>query len=247
VALTAGAVLVSGVIACLMAPVTSMVQVSSRAAPPGGQLVRAQLTADLTSAADIAVQLQYTMRVDSGAERVPLALLRWRGVSVDELQASVQGEPVALQFTEQGRRTSGWIELPSRLQQRELHIELQYHVRSAAPGPRVRIPVLAVLWPPADARPGVFTAEVRMRSERRAARAFPTSLRSVPAGGPYHASLQVVPSIIAFSIGNQAELQRAPPSSEAVAQPGFVFWGLFVVLGGICVLYLLWLWRTERA
>ena len=33
---------------------------------------------------------------------------------------------------------------------------------------------------------------------------------------------------------------------RSILEAGFIFWGLFLTFGVIVVLYIVWMWRTER-
>ncbi len=62
---------------------------------------------------------------------------------------------------------------------------------------RVHVPVLSVPWPPAEARPGTFHAEVRVPPDWKVTQVFPTGLRASAADPELLVGdLPVVPSVI---------------------------------------------------
>jgi hypothetical protein len=194
-----------------------------------GRLVAAELDAVLDSAGHvISVQLSYTLQ-PHGATEVVLAAVRFGEVTLADVHAN--GLPLTLTPDASGLRPTVRVPLPAR---DTVALDISYNVRNPGrdPGP-VRIPILAVLWPPEQALAGVFVARVSLPAGSVAFDAFPSTLRRTH-GDTYETELHVLPAMITFSAA-----ARAPWPSVITGIELLVFVGL--VLAGIVG------WRRFRA
>lgn len=184
------------------------------------------------------MRIRYDLRVPAGANDVPVAAVLFAGAAIED--ASGDGVPLSLTGA---RRSTGTMPVRRSDTARELSIQVAYRVRLASPvldegssPQRIRVPVLAVLWPPMEATPGRFSAEIELPSGLNARPVFPAAAQAGSAGAArpgLYATLPVVPALVAFDVGMGDDA-------------GFVFWGLFVAFLTIVILYALWMLRIER-
>lgn len=155
------------------------------------------------------VRVDYRLR-GGGLEtaRVPFTVLELGGGRVTGLAARAAGVPLDVVWGEgRGQRRSGTIRLPGsgpvQAGDGAMDIVVTYTVRGAlGRSGRAVVPVVAVAWPPAEALPGTFRAEVRPPKGLEAYDVFPAGLRADPGeegGDVYRTELPVLPSILAFS------------------------------------------------
>jgi hypothetical protein len=182
------------------------------------------------------MRLRYEVEADAGARQVPVSLLDFSGAAVEAPRFRVSGAdvPVPLQAESHGRRI-GNVPIDAATAGNVI-IEIEYAVRSLD-SRRVRLPLVAVLWPPAQALPGVFTGELRLDGGLAAFNTFPATLRegNAQAGArAYTLSMPVLPAVVSFHI--------------AEAAPAFTLAG---ILDAVVVLLTLafcgLLWRQFRA
>lgn len=197
---------------------------------------------------DARVRLRYRLRVPSGVALVPVAALRFHGFVIEDVVWN--GAPVTLAGD---RRLVAELPVSGGAAAGDVTVDASYRVRvvatgDAPSGTRVRVPVLAVLWPPAQATPGTFTAEVEASPGVTLRPVFPAGMRAagdVP--GVFRVSLPVAPAMLAFDLpGDRPSAAPARDEAAGAANPGWPFWGLFAAFGAIVALYVVWLRRVER-
>lgn len=234
---------------------------------PSGSLLEADLTVEAVAPGPLRVELTYRLRPDPGLERIPIRALPVRGVRAVGPTARVWEDPVSFSLDVDGSgMLVGTVPLPAPARPDDVVVlRLRYRVvreAEAGDGP-VRVPVLAVPWPPAEALPGTFSVRVDLPAGTRMEEGFPASW-SVDAEAPtedlarYRAELPVLPAFVSFRAGGVGATGGRPraggpparevtaPVAELVRRAGFVFWGLFAVFGATVALYLVWMVREER-
>jgi hypothetical protein len=189
------------------------------------------------------VALHYVVR-PAGAHAVTVAALAFAPATFSDVEVIVEGRasPLAL---EPGaglgaHKLGGTVPLPAGAGD-TIAFDIRYAVvlpASAGRESRIRLPVVAVMWPPAEALPGTFAVTLDVRADAHIRGAFPSLLRETAltsAARSYGADMQVVPSMIAFDLGG-----GDPPrlTLEAMLDAGVIaLLLLFAVLG----------WRHVRA
>jgi hypothetical protein len=174
-----------------------------------GRLIRAELTVvPEASASEIAVRMQYSLR-PAGDTVVPLSIVLFDSASISDVHVSLDGRTVPVEGLADGSTShrSGTIRLaPSSAAMDSLRLDLDYTVHTRENGNRVRIqvPVMAVTWPPEEAGPRTFLATLQAPPGYSAWDPLPSGLREIRHDGGarwYEASLQVVPAIFSFRLG----------------------------------------------
>ncbi|MCY4647386.1 MAG: hypothetical protein OXE73_10985 [Gammaproteobacteria bacterium] len=184
----------------------------------GGQVVRVAVSADAreTGAAD--VSMSYRLEVEPGMRVVPFTLLLFAPASVAEVSAQVGGEALAVRMPGAGGpRLEGGIELPTALAASgQLSLDVGYRVEGAVRedggGVRIVLPMLAVDWAPAEARPGMFQAEVTLPEGMEAREIFPVTVSGGATPGMARASLQVLPAVV--------QVRARPEGNLGLSLPG---------------------------
>jgi hypothetical protein len=171
-----------------------------------GSLVRGDASATVFGdGAPARVALRYVLRPGAGATEIPLTVLLF-GTALTDVQARVDGAAAALELrpVDSRVRLRGVLALPGGSNADSVVIELLYGVTGAAArGDRIRLPILAVTWPPAGARPGTFRGRVEVSAGLIAYNAFPSVLRALPSSDSsptYGFDLPVVPAVLAFDL-----------------------------------------------
>ena len=190
------------------------------AAPLAGQgyLVGAELRAALEhDPGQAEVRIRYRLRPDSAGAEVRLAALPVAGVQLVEVSADVGGagrSPLLLTRRVDGPaagRLEGHIRLPAGTPAgSEVSLDLYYRVIAPTTGSpvsrRIELPVLAVLWVPERAVPGVFRGTVSVHPGLEIGAAFPADLGRDPGriredgGHEYAFDLPVAPALLAFTL-----------------------------------------------
>ena len=184
----------------------------------GGQVVRVAMTADARAPGAALVAMNYELEVAAGTGAVPFTLLLFAPATVGEITAQVGGEALALRMTDAAApRLEGEIELPAALRSTEqLSLELGYRVgdavREEGEGVQVVLPMLAVDWAPAEARPGMFQAEVLLPEGMEARDIFPVTPSGGATPGVARADLQVLPAVV--------QVRALPKGSVGLSLPG---------------------------
>ncbi len=210
-----------------------------------GVLERADLRAYvLPDSGIVRVEIRYEARA-RGETSLPLAVLDFAGITVEMLEATVDGVATDVALTSSagpgGRATSNVAIQPQSATDSSTDITLRYNVRLPAIGAarsRVRIPVVAALWPPAEPRPGTVRTEVQLPVGFGVWNAFPASLRDAPSnpGTMVHsADLPVLPALVSFDVRRGSA--PAIPFATVLDTLVLVFLGLFMMLG----------WRSFRS
>ena len=183
-----------------------------------GQVIRVDVSADAreTGAAD--VSMSYRLEVEPGIRVVPFTLLLFAPASVAEVSAQVGGEALAVRMPGAGGpRLEGEIELPAALgASGQVSLDVGYRVEGAVRedggGVRIVLPMLAVDWAPAEARPGMFQAEVTLPEGMEAREIFPVTVSGGATPGMARASLQVLPAVV--------QVRARPEGNLGLSLPG---------------------------
>ena len=184
----------------------------------GGQVVRVAMTADARAPGAALVSMNYELEVAAGTGAVPFTLLLFAPATVGEITAQAGEEALALRMTDAAApRLEGEIELPAALRSTgQLSLELGYRVgdavREEGAGVRVVLPMLAVDWAPAEARPGMFQAEVMLPEGMEAREIFPVTPSGGATPGVARADLQVLPAVV--------QVRALPEGSVGLSLPG---------------------------
>jgi hypothetical protein len=196
------------------------------------KLVSADGLIDATLHERIRVELTYLVDLagdDGGRSTIPLEGIAFRPAQVESVTASIDGEPFHLDMVSTGvGRLTGAVVLPPGRTGR-IELILTYFVTSGFEGDdpyRIRIPILAVGWPAAEALPGVFQAEALLAANLKVFESFPSGLvtNSGQAGsvGRFQLDLPAIPALISL---------RATSGDVA-------FGGLIQILDGLVLLAL---------
>ena len=184
----------------------------------GGQVVRVEVSADARETGAAVVSINYRLELDPATDAVPFTLLLFAPAHVEEISAQVDGEVLPVRMTEaRAPRLEGEIELPAGVASSgQVALDVGYRVtdavREEGAGVRVGLPMLAVDWAPAEARPGVFQAEVMLPEGMVAREIFPVTPTGGSAPGMARASLQVLPAVV--------QVRARPEGSLGLSLPG---------------------------
>lgn len=184
----------------------------------GGRVIRVAVSADARETGAAVVSMGYRLEVGPDTRVVPFTLLLFAPAHVEEISAQVDGEVLPLSMTDAGApRLEGEIEVPAALASSgQVSLDVGYRVEDAVQedgaGVRVVLPMLAVDWAPAEARPGVFQAEVALPGGMEAREIFPVTPTGGSTPGMARASLQVVPAVV--------QVRARPEGSLGLSLPG---------------------------
>jgi hypothetical protein len=205
------------------------------------RLIEGSARIDATSMDRVRVELDYVVEVNEpdqgGGEgpaglrevSIPLEGIAFRPTEIESVTVRVSNgasTPMVLESSEAGRLI-GAVPLPAGTVGR-VEFHLSYDVRSAVEGDdpyRIRVPVLAVGWPPAEALPGVFTAEALLVGGLKVFESFPSGLEKsevVGTVGRFTLDLPAIPALISM----RATAGRIP------------FGGIIRILDGLVLLTL---------
>ena len=173
-------------------------------------LVSARARADFTEEDRAHVAITYVVRVTPESRAVPLAGLLF-GVNVSSVQVSIAGTDAPLDITfSPGGRIGGSVPFgPAAVEDGLVSFVLRYEVSEAAAASsglrELRAPIVAVMWAPAEAAPGVFSAEVLLPPELTVLGSFPADFReaddvSAAGGRRYVAELSVLPALLSLRV-----------------------------------------------
>ncbi|MDE0073362.1 MAG: hypothetical protein OXU32_05185 [Gammaproteobacteria bacterium] len=198
--------------------VAGAVSAGPAAGQEGGQVIRVAVSADARETGAALVSMNYRLELDPGTSALPFTLLLFAPAHVEEISAQVEGEVVPVRLTGTGApRLEGEIELPNALASAgQVSLDVAYRVTDAVredgAGVRVALPMLAVDWAPAEARPGMFQAEVTLPEGMVAREIFPVTPGGGTAPGVARASLQVLPAVV--------QVRARPEGSLGLSLPG---------------------------
>ena len=206
------------VVAAVLAAVLCGGPAGAQEAGAGGQVSRVEVSADARETGAALVSMSYRLELDPGTRAVPFTLLLFAPANVEEISAQVEGEVLPVRLTGTGApRLEGEIELPAGVTSAgEVLLDVGYRVTDAVRGDgagvRVGLPMLAVDWAPAEARPGMFQAEVTLPEGMVAREIFPVTPGGGAAPGVTRASLQVLPAVV--------QVRARPEGSLGLSLPG---------------------------
>ena len=186
----------------------------------GGRVIGMAVSADAREAGAAFVSMSYRLEVGPDTRAVPFTLLLFAPAHVEEISAEVDGEILPLRMTGSGApRLEGEIGLPAALASSgQVSLDVAYRVtdavREEGAGVRVGLPMLAVDWAPAEARPGVFQAEVTLPEGMVAREIFPVTPSGGTTPGVARASLQVLPAVV--------QVRARPEGSLGLSLPGIL-------------------------
>ncbi|MCI0437310.1 MAG: hypothetical protein L0271_27290 [Gemmatimonadetes bacterium] len=191
----------AAVVAGQAAALASMLVAQPSLGAAQGQLVRGDLDVRLLEqGAPARVAIRYVLRTTGNDDALPLAVIPF-GTVIQDVRATVDGLPIAVELDDGLRRRSGTIRLQGGRAAREATVELSYTVADAwrAGTSKVRVPVIAIGWPPIAALPDTFHGAVTLPAGHVVWDAFPSTLRS--ASNPEATAgfdVQVVPAVVTF-------------------------------------------------
>jgi hypothetical protein len=188
-----------------------------------GRLASASLRTAIPADSGTAhIHLDYVVAAGPAARDVPVTLLLFDGTPVRNIITRVNGVAVdpVLRADGSNLRLRGAIPLladvthePPNATTRattEFTIAIEYEVaiRRGEPAGPLRLPILAVMWPPATALPGTFHGEIEVPAGLRIYDPFPANFRPLAANAAgstdsatrYAVELPVLPAMIAFSL-----------------------------------------------
>lgn len=184
----------------------------------GGRVVRVAVSADASETGVASVSMNYRLQVDPETRVVPFTLLLFAPATVEEVSAQVEGEALAVRLAiATPPRLEGEIELPAGdAGSGQVSLEVRYRVEDAVAqqgdGVHIVLPMLAVDWAPAEARPGVFQAEVALPEGMEAREIFPVTPSGGTTPGVARAGLQVLPAVV--------QVRARPAGSFGLSLPG---------------------------
>jgi hypothetical protein len=189
------------------------------------------------------IVLRYVVR-PAGSRAVPVTALAFAPATFVDLGVTIGGRALPLALDpgagRSARKLAGDVPLSAGVAD-TVAFEIRYAIVLPEPDEResrIRLPVVAVMWPPAEALPGTFAVTLDVPAGTHVRSAFPSLMRETtltPHTRSYGADMQVLPSMIAFDMG-----VGDPPrvTLEAMLDTGVIaLLLLFAVLG----------WRHVRA
>ena len=184
----------------------------------GGRVLGVAVSADARETGAALVFMNHRLEVQPETDAIPFTLLLFAPTDVEEISARVDGETLAVRVADDGGpRLEGEVELPAALASSgRVTLDLDYRVaeavRADGGGVRVVLPMLAVDWAPAEARPRMFQAEVTLPEGMAAREVFPVTPAGGSAPGVARTSLQVVPAVV--------RVRARPEGSLGFSLPG---------------------------
>ena len=184
----------------------------------GGQVIGVAVSADARRSGAALVSMSYRLEVEAETDAVPFTLLLFAPAHVEEISAQVDGAVLPLRMTDaEVPRLVGEIDLPAGVASSgRVALDVGYRVTDAVleegAGVRVALPMLAVDWAPAEARPGVFQADVTLPEGMVAREVFPVTPTGGSVPGVARTSLQVVPAVV--------QVRARPEGSLGLSLPG---------------------------
>jgi hypothetical protein len=168
-------------------------------------LVSARARVDFAEGDRAHVAITYVVQATPESREVPLAGLLFGDAEISSVQVSIAGTESPVPITHRpGERMRASIPLGiTALDEGPISFVLRYEVSGAAPSAGVRelrVPVLAVMWPPAEALPGIFRAELLLAPGLTVLGSFPADLREAEAGGRYVTELPVLPALLSLRV-----------------------------------------------
>ncbi len=199
-----------------------------------GRLQSAVMHVDSRAGPETIVRIEAVLS-PNGATVVPVAAVRFDGDSPLNPAFNIDGNPVAGVPAAAARagRPAWDVPIPEVLRSSErIRLVVDYRVVAGDMATRIRLPVVAVLWPPASAAAGTFRAEVRLPAGVTAFDAFPSTFRIT--GDTLITTLHVLPALVSFHMAS-----ARPWASAAIG----------VELGVLALLIVIsWIgWRRFRA
>ena len=208
-------------------PLFAILAVCTSHSPAAGQgrLVSAELAARLDAVEHVVtVHIRYKIQ-PHGKSEVPLAVVRFGEVALENVRAN--DVPITLVLDATGLRPTATVALPV---QDTVSLNITYDVRIPEVEPRrIRIPIVAVLWPPQQAVAGAVVARVSLPSGTVPFDAFPSTLRrasDTESANTYTTELHVVPALITFSVASRAPWPSAITGIELMVCAGLVLVGI---------------------
>jgi hypothetical protein len=201
-------------------------------------LVDAQARLDWTGNDIVRVSIRYRVEPGDGPLEIPLAGLLFGGAKLSEVRTVLAGSTRAIDLSHSpGGRVTGSIPLSQVPRADEpISLELLYDVAQAGSASggsdRVwRIPILAVTWPPVEARPETFTLEALIPTEYTLLESFPTGLRYGGENGRrtrYVTTVPVVPALVSLRV-TEGERRMTVTGLLNVAVPILLFGGMSIL------------------
>ncbi len=216
----------------LLAWIASIAAVTASPAVAQGFLVSANFRADALAAGPVRVEIDYVLVVGQQISELPLEGVAFAGSRLTDVAATLDGVPLLVELqSESNGRLSGRIEVPSG-SERRLAVRLTYRVSPSSgevDATRLILPVLALGWPPQEALPGTFRAQVTLPVGLSTFESFPAGLvagEPLASGGRVHSlELPVVPALIRIRSGQGAIRFNLPLVMDVLVL------GLFLMLG----------------
>lgn len=181
----------------------------ARAQQPAGEPLAVAFEAEVGPAdGTTRATVTYRLRLNAGAERIPLLGLHFLGARIEGLEASMDGTALGLEAAREqvdgSPLFSGHLRLPEPVTSTgERELTLSYDVadalRSDGGAFDLVVPVVIVDWPPTTAPPDMFSARLSLPEELSISAAFPTVRRSSEVRDGTRVEsfrLQVAPSVV---------------------------------------------------
>ena len=165
-----------------------------------------RLLADLTAGDGSAdVRVEYELDLGAAATSVPFEILGFGGATAERFELDDPRRSVSL-VPVSGSRREAAVLVSADAPGGGVRVVARYRVEAAVAmdGAALRghVPVLTVDWPPAQALPGLFGAELRVPAAWELSEGFPTGLAEAVRGGEgartYVVDLAVAPSVVSF-------------------------------------------------
>ncbi|MGH9319537.1 MAG: hypothetical protein ACRD3V_06575 [Vicinamibacteria bacterium] len=190
----------------------------------GGEVLESRLRASIEEGPDVAVRLDYQIRLPEDAYRVSFSALEIGDAAVESFSASASGVSLPVEIEPRsGRMLRGVFEVPKGSVS-PIDIELRYVVRNGAVTSagdiRASLPLPILELSLADTGSTLFVAAVDLPPGLRIVDGFPSNSRA-EAEGLYRWELPLVPTFLSF---------RATSGSGFLSPPRLASTALVVLL-----------------
>lgn len=184
----------------------------------GAELVRLDLSATPSRGPEpTIVESACLLSLERGVRSVPLSVLATAGTEILDLEASLDGAPVAVTLDHSAHpQIRGLVSIPAgtRRDGEPASVRVRYRVLGAVREENDRfflaIPVVVVGGKPSQARPDGFTASLELPAGLHLRESFPAGWAREETEGRYRIDLPVVPAFVTVEASEHGSLLTVP-------------------------------------